>query len=67
VIYKLYVENDVGSTKMLHRLAAIKRVRELELEEADMVTALKPRSSGCSIKEEIIALSIKNGKLANCP
>ncbi|CAL8104245.1 unnamed protein product [Orchesella dallaii] len=56
-------ENDVGTNGMLHRLAAIKLVRELELEiaglsyqEVDQVSRSEE-----SKKQEVIEIACKNG------
>jgi hypothetical protein len=44
---------DVGTTKMLHNLAAIKLVREMELDE----------SAGTpSLKDDIVTIATENGK-----
>lgn len=58
---------NIGSTTMLHRLSAIKLVRELELD----ISALQfqnltdPASEEEKMKREIIHLACKNGKIAS--
>ncbi|CAL8097329.1 unnamed protein product [Orchesella dallaii] len=56
-------ENDVGTTGMLHRLAAVKLVRELELEIAALhfqgLDDVSEREE--SKKKEIIEIACKNG------
>jgi hypothetical protein len=50
---------------MLHRLAAIKLVRELELEESLVqLSSLSRRNEEIArIKENIIKISVKNGRI----
>ncbi|XP_021950085.1 von Willebrand factor A domain-containing protein 5A [Folsomia candida] len=60
---KLSAENDLGATKMLHRLAVIKSVRELELEECVTQFLSRPRREPelTRIKEAILRVAIADG------
>jgi len=54
-------ESDIGSTKMLHRLAAIKIVREMELEEAAINSSANYDIMRTNIVKEIIDVAVENG------
>ena len=55
--------NDLGSTGMIHKLAAVKLIRELELEVAALgyTENGETKKSEEALQKEITELSIKHG------